>query len=566
MKKALFILPALTALVIFFAGRGTTELVVADEDIAMCSSPAGIVAAGPDGKFMTALEGWGNLQYKISTRIDSAQFFFNQGLSLYYSYHFTEALASFKEAARFDPSCAMTYWGQALAMGPFYNNYAYRMPKDVPGIVETMSRYSSTATEKEKGLIDALQKRYSKDLTNSDRKQLDRNYATALASLGKKFSEDNNIKALYVDAVMLEHKWDFWQHDGTPRAWTPELVTMCESVLTKEKHPAIMHYYIHLTEASRQPGRALTAADMLKDQLPGVGHMVHMSSHMYQRNGLFSKGVKVNEDAHNANNNLDSKAPSLRLGKDKSIHYYAVQSYCAMTAGLYEKGIAIYDRARNRQVAMNPDFNKETYPQFVYMMPVMARVRLGKWAEILKQPKPDDNWKYAVALDNFAKGVAHVRNGDLKLAKQCLDNLNAAMKDPLMSVRYMPFNSPLQSCKVASGILNGEILYAEGKQAESIAAFERAVEEEEALIYREPQDWLVPARQYLGAYLLKMNKAAEAEKVYREDLVLSPGNGWSLLGLHQSLKALGKAEAAEYETKYRKAFAESDVVATASVF
>ncbi|HMJ67934.1 MAG TPA: hypothetical protein VK508_03530 [Cyclobacteriaceae bacterium] len=545
MKKALFILPALIALVIFFAGRETMDAVIVDEDVAMCSSPAGIGAAGPDGKFMTALDGWGNLKYKISTKV---------------------ALASFREATRFDPSCAMTYWGQALAMGPFYNVYAYRMPKDVPGVVETMVRYSSTATEKEKGLIDALQKRYSKDLTNSDRKQLDRNYTTALASLGKKFSDDNNIKALYVDAVMLEHKWDFWQHNGTPRAWTPGLINICESVLEKEKHPAIMHYYIHVTEASREPSRALMAADMLKDQLPGVGHMVHMSSHMYQRNGLYSKGVKVNEDAHKANNNLDSKAPSLKLGKDKSIHYYAVQSYCAMTAGLYQKGLPIYDRARNRQVAMDPDFKKEMYPQFVYMMPVMARVRLGKWKEILQQPKPDESWTYAVALDNFSKGVAHVRNKDLTAAKKCLDNLNAAMKDPLMSVRYMPFNSPLQSCKVASGILSGEILYAEGKTAEAIAAFELAVEEEDALVYREPQDWLVPARQYLGAYLLKMDNAAEAEKVYREDLVLSPGNGWSLLGLHQALKSLGEAEAAEYETKYRKAFAESDVVATASVF
>ncbi len=568
--KVLFTLPALIALVIFFAGREKTSaelsFTTVSEDIAMCGSPAVTVVAGPDGKFMTALDGWGNLSYKITTKSDSAQYYFNQGLSLYYSYHFPEALASFKEAGRFDPSCAMTYWGQALAMGPFYNNYAYRMPKEVPGVVETMVKYSSRAGEKEKGLIDALKKRYSGDLTNSDRKQLDRNYATALSSLIKQHSDDNSIKALYIDAVMLEHKWDFWSHDGTPRAWTPELVAMCEDVLKKENHPAVLHYYIHVTEASREPGRALGAADKLKDQLPAVGHMVHMSSHMYQRNGLYSKGIKVNEDAHNANNDLDSKAPSLRLGKDKSIHYYAVQSYCAMTAGLYKKGLPIYDRARDRQVAMNIDLTKETYPQFVYMMPVMARVRLGKWDEILQQPRLDEEWKYAVALDNFAKGVAHVRREDLKAAKQSLANLNEAMKDQLMSVRYMPFNSPLQSCKVAAAILNGEILFAEGKTAESIIEFQKAIEEEDMLIYREPQDWLVPARQFLGAYLLKMNKPGEAEKVYREDLVLNPGNGWSLLGLHQSLKALGKAEAAEYETKYKSAFAESDVMVTGSVF
>jgi hypothetical protein len=40
---------------------------------------------------------------------------------MYYSYHFVEAIASFKEAAKFDSTCAVLYWGQALAMGPDYN-------------------------------------------------------------------------------------------------------------------------------------------------------------------------------------------------------------------------------------------------------------------------------------------------------------------------------------------------------------------------------------------------------------------------------------------------------------
>src|SRR5882757_8882389 len=80
------------------------------QEITMCSSPAGTIVAGADGKFMTALDGWGTLKYAITTKNDSAQFYFNQGLSFYFGYHFTEAVASFKEASRFDPASAMTYW------------------------------------------------------------------------------------------------------------------------------------------------------------------------------------------------------------------------------------------------------------------------------------------------------------------------------------------------------------------------------------------------------------------------------------------------------------------------
>src|ERR1700750_2107032 len=87
--------------------------------------------AGENGKFITVLPGWGHYGYSISTKSDSAQFYFNQGLNMYYSYHWQEANASFKEAARFDPGSAMAYWGEALALGPGYNfALHYKMRKD----------------------------------------------------------------------------------------------------------------------------------------------------------------------------------------------------------------------------------------------------------------------------------------------------------------------------------------------------------------------------------------------------------------------------------------------------
>ncbi|HZX74547.1 MAG TPA: hypothetical protein VFE57_09010, partial [Cyclobacteriaceae bacterium] len=418
-----------------------------------------------------------------------------------------------------------------------------------------------------KGLIAALQRRYSNDMTNSDRRQLDMNYEIALLALIKKYPDDHDITALYIDAMMLQHKWDFWNHDGTPRPWTKPLVTTCETVLKTSKHPAILHYYIHLTEASRQPERALASADELKDQLPGIAHMVHMSSHMYQRNGLYAKGVDVNNVASNVNNDVDTRAPLLGIGKDRSIHFYAVQSYCAMTAGMYSKGMPLYERARNRQIALNPGFEREPYAQFVYMMPVMALVRLGKWSEVQQAPQPNEKWKYAVVLDNFAKGMANIRNKDVNGARQNLIALDAAMRDSLLTVRLMPYNSPVQSCRIASFILKGALLFEEGKTTESIEAFKLAIVEEDKLVYREPQDWLIPVRQFMGAYLLKMDKAQEAERIYREDLMMNPGNGWSLLGMYQSMGAQKKRkEAADYKAKYIKAFEASDVQAVASVF
>ncbi|MEO5893064.1 MAG: hypothetical protein ABIQ31_22630, partial [Ferruginibacter sp.] len=66
-------------------------------DVISCGTVLADIAAGKDGKFISVLPGWGNHGYTISTGNDSTQLYFDQGLSFYFSYHFREALASFKE-------------------------------------------------------------------------------------------------------------------------------------------------------------------------------------------------------------------------------------------------------------------------------------------------------------------------------------------------------------------------------------------------------------------------------------------------------------------------------------
>jgi hypothetical protein len=537
-------------------------------DVNSCGALPSDIAPGKDGKFIPVIAGTGHHHYTVRTTSDSAQIYFDQGLSFYYSYHFTEALASFKEAARFDAGCTMAWWGQTLALGPYYNSYSYKMTAAVPVALLALQRSNAGADARENDLARAMLQRYSTDTTNADRTLLDERYAAAMKALAGKYPSDNDIRVLYIDAVMLCHKWDFWNTDGSPKAWTPELVGLCESILKSEpEQPAALHYYIHLTEASRHPGTALPYADELKDLMPGVAHMVHMSTHSYQRNGLFAKGVLVNEQANTVFSKMDSAAPYLHLSKNTPIHFFAVQSYCAMNAGMYAKGMPLYLRAREHMAALKPAYKNDPYAQFVYALPEIALMRLGKWQELLKEPRPDAQWKYALIMDDFAKGLAHVRAHDLTAARRCLSNLEASLNDSLLAIRRMPYNKPKQSAEVAAGILSGELLFAEGKTAAAIGAFKSAVSAEEQLIYREPQEWFLPARQYLGNCLLKMNQAAAAEKVYRDDLIANPGNGWSQLGLYNSLKAQHqRAAAAKYKMLYQQAFAAGDVQPVASVF
>jgi hypothetical protein len=79
------------------------------------------------------------------------------------------------------------------------------------------------------------------------------------------------------------------------------------------------------------------------------------------------------------------------------------------------------------------------------------------------------------------------------------------------------------------------------------------------LNYDEPQDWLCPEREALGAALLLGGKATEAEQVFRDDLARNPRNPRSLFGLSAALKAQKRDYDAQFvEKQFQDAWKKAD--------
>jgi hypothetical protein len=55
------------------------------------------------------------LKYRVSTNSPECQTYFDQGLGFFYSYTWMEAARSFEMATKFDPNCAMAWWGLSRA-------------------------------------------------------------------------------------------------------------------------------------------------------------------------------------------------------------------------------------------------------------------------------------------------------------------------------------------------------------------------------------------------------------------------------------------------------------------
>jgi tetratricopeptide (TPR) repeat protein len=120
---------------------------------------------------------------------------------------------------------------------------------------------------------------------------------------------------------------------------------------------------------------------------------------------------------------------------------------------------------------------------------------------------------------------------------------------------------------VAAQILNGRLALKQGSVDDGIAALTEAVRLQDTLEYDEPPAWYYPVRQSLGAALLTAGRASDAERVYREDLQQYPGNGWSLFGLTESLRAQGRAtESAQSAQQFQRAWQSADVSLQSSQF
>lgn len=82
-----------------------------------------VLAQDPEAEDTPPLyENLGSFSRDVTTDSERAQAYFDQGMRLAYSFARSEAARSFRKARQIDPDCAMCYWGEAWALGPYQNN------------------------------------------------------------------------------------------------------------------------------------------------------------------------------------------------------------------------------------------------------------------------------------------------------------------------------------------------------------------------------------------------------------------------------------------------------------
>ncbi|MEQ8301211.1 MAG: tetratricopeptide repeat protein [Hyphomonas sp.] len=511
-------------------------------------------------------EGMGDFHREITTSSPDVQRYFDQGMVLAFGFNHAESIRSFRAAQTLDPDCAMCFWGEALATGPNIN--VTSKGKAVMSDADRVAAFAAinkavalkdTASADEQALIAALATRYNGDAA-TPREPLDMAYAEAMGRYVADHPADDDAAAMYAEAWMNTMPWDYWSADGAPKPETEEVIATLERIIARSpEHPLALHLYIHAVEASSNPGRAEDEADMLANLVPGSGHLVHMPAHIYWRVGRYDdaataniRAAKVDED-YIAQCNAQGFYPALYY--PHNIHFlWAASSMAGQREMAISTAQKLADNVRLEQIEQFPTI------EFFKTVPMLALVQFGQWEEILSLEQPPEQLDYSNAIWHYARGVAAARTGYTESAnaeREKLAALKGSVQISFLDTADYPASTLLT---IADELLLGEVASAEARHEDAISHFAAAVEAQDSLPYTEPPFWYYPTRQSLGEAYIAAGQFAEAEAVYRKDLVEYPRNGWSTSGLVKALEKQGKtAEAAEAKARFDIIWRKSDV-------
>jgi tetratricopeptide (TPR) repeat protein len=517
-----------------------------------CFAQITIAADGP-------FEGLGDFTRPISTQNPEAQLWFDQGLAFMYAFNHDEAVRSFRRAAAADPAHPMAWWGVAIASGPHINNATLPESRNRVALdaLREAERRIDAATPVERDLILALQTRYSASSSVS-RADLDAAFAKAMAALAARYPADADVGAIYAESLAELRPWDLWKTDGSPQPGTDALIAELERVrVLTPRHPLANHLYIHALEASPDPARADPAVAILRDLQPGLGHMVHMPSHIDVRLGRWQEAIVSNTDAIGADDRYVARVPQQGFYQLYMAHNRHLLVFAAMMSG--QSALAL--RRVKEMAAAVPDetYRNEGWADGLMAMPLEVQMRFGRWEEILSTPAFPDYVPLSRSLQHYARSVAFLSTGRIDDARREREAFTHA-RARLPEGAFFGNNASTDLLDVAERVMDGEIAFRSGEVDAGLALLAEAAAREDALRYDEPRDWIQPVRHPWGAALLQAGRGVEAEAVFRRDLEISPGNGWALYGLMRALQLQGRdAEAATVDARFESAWQRADI-------
>lgn len=504
---------------------------------------AGLAGASDQGSAaMPLLPGIGRTDIPLDGMDDAARRYFDQGVAFAYGFNHEAATRSFREARRLAPSCALCWWGEALANGPNINaGMDAAQNRSALAALEQARALATGASALERDLIEAQSLRYA-PAPDADRAGLDAAYADAMLALADRYPASDDIAVLAAEAAMNTTAWDYWDADGNPNTRVAEAVALVERVIARNpRHPQAPHLYIHLMENSPDPQKAEAAADGLKDAAPpALGHLVHMPAHIYYRIGRYQDSIDANIAAARADEEY------LAAIGDSGLYRYGYYPhnvhFLLASAQMTGRMNLVTNETERLKRILDLDTARQTpWVQAIHAAPSFALAQYASPQAVLALTDTASELAYVEAMRRYARALAHAGQGDGAAFAADLAAMESLAASPdAEAMVEAGFPAP-DIIRLAALVARGKQAHLAGDFAAAIRHFEQAEDIERTIPYTEPPYWYYPVAQSRGAALHAAGRYRDARDAFMKALVDAPNNGWALYGLEMTHRRLGNA-------------------------
>ncbi|WP_309627870.1 hypothetical protein [Brevundimonas sp.] len=505
-----------------------------------CGRVGSVLDAAPEAS-MVLVPGFGEVaSWTVDTTNPEAQAWFDHGVRLRWAFEHKESVRAFRRARAIDPDCGLCAWGEAWAAGPNLNGGGTDDDSLRAGLrlAQLARREAGGATALQRQMIDALIQRYS-----GARASQGVRFARAMDRIARRNPDSPLIAAITADAWMLQAD-EWWDEDGAPKdRGISRAMEILETSLTRAPDdPGTIHLYIHLTEWSDDPHKAIPYGEKLARLAPSASHLVHMPSHTFYRVGRYRDAMRSNVEAVALDKRYDELAapPGGITGMPLHAHNIHFGMGGALMAGGAEEGLKLAEGF----LATWPDIPAEN--QWRQLMANDAYAifgRFGSPAQVAALAEPPEGKPLLRASWHYGRGEAAARAGNAATVRAEAEAIKAIREGD--SLTGDQADDMKLFVEVSQRVLEGRAAMLEGNASAAVAAFTRAAEiqgmEEEG---GDPPIIWYPTRRSLAAAMLANGDAAGAKAKIEELLTDWPMDPYSYFVLAEAEAALGNTAAA----------------------
>jgi hypothetical protein len=433
----------------------------------------------------------------IPTATPQAQAGFDRGLLMLYAFNIGEARDAFRSAEAADPRAVLAYFGEAVAETIDINRPV--TPEGDRRAADAIARGRAAAAQAAPGdraLFAAAAARF--DLRRPEKERLTA-FFSALQTYADAHPSDGMAATF---AAYAGYNATDLLTQGTGGELTAEariiLSDLDRALGIDSSDIGARHLRIHFWEEAHQPERALPDADYLASltYVPGESHLEHMAGHIYDRLGDYPRMIDVNKRA------CADDQTYFRQGHGDGQTY--MRSYHEHDVDFVLYGLTTLGR--------NAEARSFAAGESEYSREIVAL-------------REHDNRRVLDLLGDAItplRIVAEARVGYLDGARKDLADLTARGSAP------------------DADFVTAAVARAAGDDQAAVAAYRKARADQGSELGDPKVHWWAPIGEGLGATLLEAHAAAEAERVFRDELARYPNDPRLEFGLAASLAAQGK--------------------------